>query len=93
MAEGGRSVLDIVKTLNSEGIPSPRGKRWSKTAVHTMLRNETYTRALWCGASRPKTRQNPIRVEDAFPAIVPKGTFENVAASAGVPCSCKGEPT
>ena len=51
MAEAGRSVLDIVKTLNSEGIPSPRGKRWSKTAVHTILRNETYTGALVWGVA------------------------------------------
>ena len=92
MAEAGRSVLDIVKTLNSEGIPSPRGKRWSKTVVHTILRNETYTGALVWGVAA-KDKAEPIRVDDAFPAIVSKGTFESVAASTGVPCSCKGEPS
>ena len=38
MALAGRSVLDISKTLNAEGIPSPGGKRWSKTTVHIDVR-------------------------------------------------------
>ena len=78
MAESGRSVLDIVKTLNGEGIPSPRGKRWSKTAVHLMLRNETYTGALVWG-TKAKDKAPPVRVEDAFPAIVSRETYNRVA--------------
>ena len=39
MAESGKSVLDIARTLNKEGIASPKGKRWSKTAVHNTLSN------------------------------------------------------
>ena len=42
MAESGRSILDITRTFNAEGIASPGGKLWSKTAVHNMLNNETY---------------------------------------------------
>ena len=78
MAQAGRSVLDIVKTLNFEGIPSPRGKRWSKTAVHTMLRNETYTGALVWGVAA-KDKAEPVRVENAFPAIVSREAFSQVA--------------
>ena len=74
MAESGRSVLDIVKTLNGEGILSPRGKRWSKTAVHLMLRNETYTGALVWGVAA-KDKAEPVRVENAFPAIVSTETY------------------
>ena len=78
MAESGRSVLDIVKTLNAEGIPSPRGKRWSKTPVHGILRNETYTGALVWGVAA-KDKAEPIRVENAFPAIVSRETYKKVA--------------
>ena len=31
MALAGESVLEIARTLNAEGIPSPRGKKWLKT--------------------------------------------------------------
>ena len=79
MAESGRSVLDIVKTLNKEGIPSPRGKRWSKTAVHTILRNETHTGTLVWGAVS-KDKAPPVRVENAFPAIVSRETFKQVGS-------------
>ena len=78
MAESGRSVLDVVKTLNWDGIPSPMGKRWSKTAVHLMLRNETYTGVLVWGVAA-KDKAEPIRVEEAFPAIVSRETFDRVA--------------
>ncbi len=78
MAESSSSILDIVKTLNREGIPSPKGKRWSKTAVHLMLRNETYMGVLVWGVAA-KDKAEPIRVEDAFPAIVSRETFDRVA--------------
>ncbi len=40
MALQGKSILDIAKTLNSEGVPTVNGKKWLKTTVHTMLDNE-----------------------------------------------------
>jgi len=46
MALQGKSILDITKTLNSEGIPTVNGKKWLKTTVHTMLDNEAYTGAV-----------------------------------------------
>ena len=79
LALQGRSVLDISKTLNSEGIPSPAGKRWNKTTIHQMLSNETYTGTLLWGVTA-KDRLPPVRVEDAFPAIVSKDDFRQVAA-------------
>ena len=77
MAESGKSVLDIAKTFNAEGLPSPAGKRWSKTAVHKMLSNETYTGTLVWGLTA-KDKAPPVRVEGAFPAIVPKTQFDRV---------------
>ena len=78
MAAAGKSVLDITKSLNDEGIASPKGKLWSKTAVHLILNNETYTGALVWGA-KAKDKAEPVRVEDAFPAIVSKRQFRRVA--------------
>ncbi|MDE2684515.1 MAG: recombinase family protein [Chloroflexota bacterium] len=73
----GKTSLDILKTLNAEGIPSPNGKQWRKTTVHKLLSNEAYTGTLvWGQKSRDK--QEPVRVEDAFPAIVSQQEFQRV---------------
>ena len=77
MALQGKSTLDITKTLNAEGIASRRGKRWLKSAVHTILNNETYTGAVVWGVTS-KDGTPPVRVEDAHPAIVSKSEFRRV---------------
>ena len=77
MAESGRSVLDIAKTLNDEGVASATGKLWSKTMVHYILSNEAYTGTLvWGTGSRDGAP--PMRVGNAFPAIVLKRDFDRV---------------
>ena len=78
IAESGKSILDIARTFNGEGIASPAGKRWSKTVVHKMLNNETYTGTLVWGV-RAADKAPPVRVEDAFPGIVSKSQFRRVA--------------
>ena len=70
----GRSILEVTKTLNAEGIPTTNGKKWIKTTIHTMLANEAYTGALVWGTNA-KDGAPPVRVEDAFPAIVTKQEF------------------
>ncbi len=75
MACRGKSVLDIVGVLNEEGVPTMRGGRWSKNTVHGMLTNEAYTGTLVWGV-RSKDKAPPVRVEDAFPAIVTRDEFE-----------------
>ena len=73
----GRTTLDILKTLNAEGIPSSHGKRWTKTTIHKLLVNEAYTGTLVWGANA-KDGQEPVRVKDAFPAIVSQQEFQRV---------------
>ncbi len=73
----GRTSLDILKTLNAEGIPSPNGKQWRKTTVHKVLANEAYTGTLVWG-QKARDGQEPVRVEDAFPAIVSQQEFQRV---------------
>ena len=50
MAEAAKGTLEITRTLNNEGIASPRGKLWGETSVHGILINEAYTGALVWGA-------------------------------------------
>ena len=71
----GKSILDVTKTLNAEGIPTTNGKKWLKTTIHTMLSNEAYTGAVVWGI-KAKDKAEPVRVENAFPAIVSKREFQ-----------------
>ena len=50
---------------------------WSKNGIHLLLRNEAYTGALVWGLSG-KGKDEPVRVENAFTAIVPKAQFRRV---------------
>ena len=78
LALKGQSNLDIVKTLNAEGIPTSTGKRWLKTTIHAMLTNEAYTGTLVWGANA-KDNAPPVRVENAHAAIVSGEEFRRVA--------------
>ena len=78
----GKSILDVTKTLNAEGIPTTNGKKWLKTTIHTMLDNEVYTGALVWG-TKAKDAAPPVRVEDAFPAIVSKREFRQAKKMLG----------
>ncbi len=77
MAEAGRGILDITRTLNDEGIANPTGRLWSKNGVHIILRNEVYTGTLVWGIDA-KDKADPVRVEKAFPAIISKARFRRV---------------
>ncbi|MFC1995161.1 recombinase family protein [Chloroflexota bacterium] len=78
----GMGVMGIVRALNGEGIASPYRKGWSKTQVHKILNSEVYTGTLlWCKTS---IRQlSPIRVENAWPALVDKAIFNTVQRMLG----------
>ena len=77
MAEAGTGMLKVAQALNDEGIPSPAGKLWSKNGIHFILRNEVYTGALVWG-TKGKGKDEPVRVEKAFPSIVSKTRFRRV---------------
>ena len=63
----GKSILDVTKTLNTEGIPTTNGKKWLKTTIHTMLSHEAYTGTVVWGANAK---------DGAPPAIVSKRDFQ-----------------
>ncbi len=73
----GKGLIDISKELNREGIISPRGNSWGKTTIHKILTNEAYTGTLVWGR-RSIRNLPPIRLENAWPAIVDHDTFKRV---------------
>ena len=72
----GKSILDVTKTLNAEGIPTTNGKKWLKTTIHTMLSHEAYTGSRGLGSQGQGRSAEPVRVEEAHPAIVSKRDFQ-----------------
>ena len=91
MALLGTSTLDITKTLNREGIASPQRGRWTKTTIHRILTNETYTGTLVWG-TRAKDNVPPVRVDNAFPAIISRNELERVSAILGSKAPAKIHP-
>ena len=77
LAEAGKGITEIARTLNADGIANPTGRPWSKNGVHILLTNEVYTGTLQWGVGA-KDGAPPVRVEDAFPAIVSKELFTRV---------------
>lgn len=75
----GKGLKEIIKELNRSGIAGPRGKSWGKTTIHKILTNEAYTGTLiWGRASKRDLK--PVRVKNAWTAILDKETFDKVQA-------------
>ena len=77
MAQAGKGILEITRTLNEEGIANPTGRLWSKTGIHNILCNEVYTGTMTWGESA-REKAEPVRVEKAFPPIISKTQFRSV---------------
>ena len=74
----GNGLMEICKELNGRGITN-KGRRWQKNVVHYLLTNEAYTgTAVWGVKSKDEKAQEPVRVEDAWPALVSRETFDLV---------------
>ncbi len=72
----------IAVTLNREGFFTSTGKRWGKTTVHKILNNEAYCGTLVFGGRQGHpaihSGEPPVRIENAWPAIIDKDTFRQV---------------
>ena len=74
----GNGLMEICKELNGRGITN-RGRPWQKNVVHYLLTNEAYTgTAVWGVKSKDEKAQEPVRVENAWPALVSRETFDLV---------------
>ena len=82
LAVEGVGCKEIAKILNDEGIYTSTGQRWGKTTIHKVLTNEAYCGTLvWGGRpGHPAIRSgiSPVRIEDAWPAIINKDKFQFV---------------
>ena len=70
----GKSILDVTKTLNAEGIPTTNGKKWLKTTIHTMPLPTKHTPEPWSGEPTPKTELPPCASRTHTPPSSPSGT-------------------
>ena len=73
----GYGLMEIVRGLHSEGITGPRGKSWGKTSLYQVLTNEAYAGTLVWGKASVRGLP-PVRVDNAWPAIVSRETFDLV---------------
>ena len=75
-----KGMIEITRGLNGDGLTTRKKKKWSKTSVSTVLKNEVYTGTLIWGevsANRNGGNHLPvIRVENAWPTIVDREIFE-----------------
>jgi DNA invertase Pin-like site-specific DNA recombinase len=82
----GSAPEEITERLNTDGILSPGGVRWSTGAVWTVLRNEIYAGVMvWNKTSQkmkspshPNPEDEWIKTPEAFEPIVPPDLFYTV---------------
>jgi hypothetical protein len=73
----GKGLMEVAKQLNREGIAGPRDKGWMKTTIRKILTNEVYSGTLVWGRNSIRDLP-PIRVENAWPVIIDRDTFDRV---------------
>ena len=82
MASRDIGCKEIAKTLNHEGLRTTSDQRWGRTTIYKILSNEAYTGTLVWGGRQgyPAVRSGepPIRVANAWPAVVAPETFQLV---------------
>ena len=92
MVEAGNGPLELIRTLNNEGIASPRGELWRRTSDHDNVMTR-YARAYRSGESVPRTTADPVRVERASrslgvcPVISAGEVSSSSLAILGMPCT------
>ena len=87
----GKSILDVTKTLNAEGVASPRGKRWLKSTIHTILSNEGVHRNRGLGSQR-QGRRAPRACRGRTPRHRLQAGVPAHRQDDGVPRPEEGEP-
>jgi site-specific DNA recombinase len=82
MAYSGMGCKEIAKELNKECLRTAKGERWGRVTVHKILTNEAYCGTLIWGGKKghPAARRGelPIRVDNAWPALVSRETFDTI---------------
>ena len=72
------SVLDIARKIDAEGHLTRDGKRFTRTKVHNLLRNRTYTGYVVWDVNKETGEPRVMSREPAHPAIVSPEEFDKV---------------
>jgi site-specific DNA recombinase len=74
-----RSAMDIAEELNREGIPAPRGTRWSAATLHTMGLNPVYCGSwMFARQSRRATPDDPGGIVVPVPALMTRDAWQEI---------------
>ena len=77
-SQRGNGLKEICKELNERGMTN-KGSRWNRNGLHHLLTNEAYAgTAIWGKTSKGNHNPDPVRVENAWPAIVSRELFDSV---------------
>ena len=91
MAEAGNGMtLNITNTLNERGHRQPQGEAVGQDQRLCHPHQRGLHRNSWSGAANAKDNAEPVRVEQAFPAIITKVQFSKRRQADAVPCSQAG---
>ena len=74
-ASAGRSITETRDGLNADGIPAPKGGRWSESTIHQMLHNLHYAGFIVWGVNT-KGGDPPVIAEGRHEPIVSKEEFD-----------------
>ena len=74
-ASAGRSITETRDGLNADGIPAPKGGRWSESTIHQMLHNLHYAGFIVWGVNT-KGEDPPVIAEGRHEPIVSKEEFD-----------------
>jgi DNA invertase Pin-like site-specific DNA recombinase len=92
----GQRLTAIVRILNDAGIPSPKGRKWSRATVESILKNEVYTGVVKLGKRRKEEAHTELvspakwqRVQSTR-AVTLSGTYKAGLAGGLIVCeSCQ----
>ena len=80
----GTTVPSIAKALNSEGVPTNLGRRWTKKHIYKILRNPVYCGDITVGKhyvdamGKLNPGNDPVTVKDVHAALVSRELFARV---------------
>lgn len=75
----GKSLTEVVNTLNAQKVASKRGKKWTKVALGVVLRNPTYKGKAVVTLKYKNDKNEVISTEDivtSCPAIIDEALWE-----------------
>jgi site-specific DNA recombinase len=93
----GQRIAAIVRVLNDAGMPSPKGRKWSRSTVETIIKNEVYTGVVILGKRRNEKAHDELvtpgewRRAQSTRAVTLSGTYKAGLAGGLLECSgCHG---